>query len=194
MSREASPNFRNVGGKMRKIVRWEDENLRGAGEIARKFVYLQSMDRFPLDSSKVYYSTDLLTLECEDGEKTLMLGEWINTDPVRIHRMAVREKSIQLDNFELFLPLMSKLRRADPDYYKKIMGLQLIIDFPGYPTGIEARIPFDTDPVGFYKWWRKGKHEDKLHVSLGNQMRLFQKVHKIEPKILLKKDFQILGI
>ena len=106
----------------------------------------------------------------------------------------MREKSIVLDNFELFLPLMSKLRRKDPDYYKKIMGLQLIIDYPGYSTGIEARIPFSTDPVGFYKWWRKGKHEDKLHVSLGNQVKLFQQVHKIEPKILLKRDFEILGI
>jgi len=151
------------------------------------------MDRYPLDSTKTYISTDLLTLEVEDGEKTLMMGEWINVDPVRIHRMAVREKSILLDNFELFLPLMSKLRRADPLYYKKIMGLQLIIDFPGYPTGIEAKIPFDTDPVGFYKWWRKGKHEDKIHLSLGNQIKLFQKVHKTEPKILLKKDLEILG-
>lgn len=153
------------------------------------------MEQYPLDSTKTYYSTDLLTLEEADGTMTtLMLGEWLNHDPVRIHRMAVREKTITLDNLELFLPLMSKLRRADPAYYKKIMGLQLIIDFPGYPTGIEARIPFDTDPVGFYKWWRKGKHEDKLHVSLGNQIRLFQKVHKIEPKILLKKDFETLGI
>ena len=152
------------------------------------------MEHYPLDSTKTYLSTDLLTLEEEAGEKTLMLGEWINYDPVRIHRMAVREKSIILDNFELFLPLMSKLRRKDPDYYKKIMGLQLVIDFPGYPTGIEARIPFSTDPVGFYKWWRKGKHEDKLHVSLGNQVKLFQQVHKIEPKILLKRDYEILGI
>ena len=151
------------------------------------------MDRYPLDSTKTYYSTDLLTLEVEDGEKTLMLGEWINADPVRIHRMAVREKTILLDNFELFLPLMSKLRRADPLYYKKIMGLQLIIDFPGYPSGIEAKIPFDTDPVGFYKWWRKGKHEDKIHLSLGNQIKLFQKVQKTEPKMLLKKDLEILG-
>jgi len=151
------------------------------------------MESYPLDSTRTYFSTDLLTLEGEDGEKTLMLGEWINVDPVRIHRMAVREKTILLDNFELFLPLMSKLRRADPLYYKKIMGLQLIIDFPGYPTGIEAKIPFDTDPVGFYKWWRKGKHEDKIHLSLGNQIKLFQKVNKTEPKILLKKDLEILG-
>ena len=120
------------------------------------------MEQYPLDSEKRYLSTDLLTLETDDGEMTLMLGEWINFDPVRLHRMAVREKSIQLDNYELFLPLMSKLRRKDPVYYKKIMGLQLNIDYPGYSSGIEAKIPFDTDPVGFYKWWRKGKHEDKV--------------------------------
>lgn len=151
------------------------------------------MEQYPLDSEKRYLSTDLLTLETDDGEMTLMLGEWINFDPVRIHRMAVREKSIQLDNYELFLPLMSKLRRKDPVYYKKIMGLQLNIDYPGYPSGIEAKIPFDTDPVGFYKWWRKGKHEDKVYLSLGNQIRLYEKVRKIEPKVILKKDLEILG-
>jgi len=151
------------------------------------------MEQYPLDSEKRYISTDLLTLETEDGEMTLMLGEWINFDPVRLHRMAVREKSIQLDNFELFLPLMSKLRRKDPVYYKKIMGLNLNIDYPGYPSGIEAKIPFDTDPVGFYKWWRKGKHEDKVYLSLGNQIRLFEKVRKIEPKVILKKDLELLN-
>ena len=151
------------------------------------------MEQYPLDSEKRYISTDLLTLETEEGESTLMLGEWINFDPVRLHRMAVREKSIQLDNFELFLPLMSKLRRKDPVYYKKIMGLNLNIDYPGYPSGIEAKIPFDTDPVGFYKWWRKGKHEDKVYLSLGNQIRLFEKVRKIEPKVILKKDLELLN-
>ncbi|MDY3782861.1 MAG: hypothetical protein SOZ66_01205 [Candidatus Cryptobacteroides sp.] len=149
-------------------------------------------ETYPLDSEKVYYSKDELTLDTPDGPKTLKMGYWIVEDPVRIHKMIIKEKVLQVDTFEVLNPLVSKLRRADPDYYKRFMGLALTIDYPGYSTGIVARIPFEIDPVGFYKWWRKGKHEDKVHLSLGNQIRLFQKVNLMDPKMLLKRDLEIL--
>ena len=149
-------------------------------------------DIYPLDSGKVYYSMDELSLETEDGLKTMKMGVWINFDPVRIHRMIVREKSLQVDDIEVLNPLVSKLRRADPEYFKRYMGLKLVIDYPGYSTGIVARIPFENDPVGFYKWWRKGKHEDKVYLSKGYQVLLFQKVSMMEPKMILKKDLELL--
>ena len=145
------------------------------------------METFPLDSTKIYYSSDLLTLDCEEGPVTLKISEWLQRDPVRIHRMIVKEKVLQVDQMEVFAPLVSKLRRADYDYYKRITGLKMI-DFPGYSSEIEARIPYDTDPIAFYKWWRKGKNEHKVYLSPAYQFKLFQKVAKMEPKIMLKKD------
>lgn len=147
---------------------------------------------YPLDPEKVYFSMDELTLDTDEGPKTLRVGAWLNYDPVRIHKLIVREKVLQVDGFEVMDPLVSKLRRAAPDYYKKIMGLRLTIDFPGYSTGIVAQIPFENDPIGFYKWWRKGKHEDKVYLSPGNQFKLFQKVRMMDPKMILKKDLEIL--
>ena len=147
---------------------------------------------YPLDPEKVYYSKDELTLEGEDGPVTLKMGNWISVDPVRIHKMIVREKVLQVDQYEVLNPLVSKLRRADPDYYRKFMGLNLVIDYPGYSTGIVARIPYENDPVGFYKWWRKGKHEDKVFLSLGRRVMLFQKVSMMDPKMILKKDLELL--
>ena len=135
---------------------------------------------------------DELTLDSDEGPITLRMGAWLNFDPVRIHKLIVREKILQVDELEVLNPLVSKLRRADPDYYKRYMGLRLVVDYPGYSTGIVAKIPFENDPVGFYKWWRKGKHEDKVHLNLGNQIRLFQKVYMMEPKMILKKDLEIL--
>lgn len=146
---------------------------------------------FPLDSEKVYYSMDELTLDCEDGPRTLKLGVWINFDPVRIHRMIIREKTLKVDEVEVLNPLVSKLRRADPEYFKRFMGLKLVIDYPGYDTGIVARIPYENDPVGFYKWWRKGKHEDKVYLSTAYQIMLFQKVAMMDPKTILKKDLEL---
>ena len=143
---------------------------------------------YPLDPEKVYYSMDELTLETPEGPKTLRLGAWLNYDPVLIHKMIVREKTLHVDQIELYNPLMSKLRRADPQYYKQYMGLNVTIDFPGFSSDILAKIPFENDPIGFYKWWRKGKHEDKVYLSKVNQFRLFQKVYLMEPKVMLKKD------
>ena len=149
-------------------------------------------EQFSLDPNKVYYSMDELTLDTDQGPVTLKMGVWLNVDPVRIHRLIVREKVLQVDVFEVLNPLVSKLRRADPEYYKRFMGLKLVIDYPGYGNGIQASIPFENDPVGFYKWWRKGKHEDKVYLSLANQIRLFQKVNMMDPKMILKKDLEIL--
>jgi len=147
---------------------------------------------YPLDPQKIYYSMDELTLDTEEGPQTLRVGAWLNVDPVRIHKLIIKDKTLQVDTIEVLNPLISKLRRADPDYYKRYMGLRLVIDYPGYSTGIVARIPFENDPVGFYKWWRKGKHEDKVYLSHGYQVMLFQKVSIMEPKMLLKKDLEIL--
>ena len=146
---------------------------------------------YPLDLEKIYFSSDELTLDTEEGPKTLKIGTWLNEDPVRIHKMIVREKTLQVDSLEVLAPLVSKLRKSDPDYFKKFMGLQLIIDYPGYSAGIKAKIPFENDPVGFYRWWRKGKHEEKVYLSLGYQVMLFQKVALMDPKVMLKKDLEM---
>ena len=143
---------------------------------------------FPLDPEKVYTSMDELTLDTEEGPATMRVGAWLNVDPVPIHCMIVREKVLQVDAYEVMGPLMSKLRRADQAYYKRVMGLNVTIDFPGYSSDILAKIPFENEPVAFYKWWRKGKHEDKVYLSNLTRFRLFQKVSLMEPKVMLKKD------
>ena len=146
------------------------------------------METFPLDKEKIYFSSDYLTLDCEDGPVTGKISEWLQRDPVRIHKLVVKDKLLQVDQMEVFGPLVSKLRRADFDYYRRITGLKMMIDFPGFPSEIEARIPYDTDPIAFYKRWRKGKNESKVYLSPAYQFKLFQKVSKMEPKVMLKKD------
>ena len=42
------------------------------------------METYPLDPEKTYYSTDLLTLDCENGPETRKIGEWLNVDPTII--------------------------------------------------------------------------------------------------------------
>jgi len=176
--------------KRKKIVNFA--NIRVIGKSI-KDNQMEEIDQiYPLDSEKVYYSMDFLSLETEEGMKTLRIGSWLNADPVRIHKMIVREKTLQVDSYEVLNPLMSKLRRADPVYYKKIMGLKVTIDFPGYTNGIVAKIPFEDEPIAFYKWWRKGKNEERVYLSPVNQFKLFQKVSLMDKKVMLKKDLDFL--
>ena len=146
------------------------------------------MDCYPPEKERIYISSDLLTLDCEEGPVTLKISEWLLKDPVRIHKLIVKDKAIQVDQYEVMNPLVSKLRRADFEYYKRITGLKMPVDFPGYPSDIPAKIPFDTDPVAFYKWWRKGKNEHRVYLSPAYQFMLFQRVSKTDPKVMLKKD------
>ncbi|MBO7396521.1 MAG: hypothetical protein J6Y31_01755 [Bacteroidales bacterium] len=148
------------------------------------------MEIYPLDSEKIYFSSDMLTLDTEEGSISCKITEWLQRDPVRIHRMIVKEKVLQVDPMEVFNPLVSKLRRADYDYYRRITGLRMMVDFPGYSSEVEAKIPYDTDPIAFYKWWRKGKNEHKVYLSPAYQFKLFQKVLAMEPKVMLKKDVE----
>ena len=92
------------------------------------------MDIFPLENEKVYFSSDMLTLDCDGTPVTLSITEWLHKDPVRIHRMIVKEKTLQVDQFEVFAPLVSKLRRADYEYYRRITCLKMIIYFPSYTS------------------------------------------------------------
>ncbi len=146
------------------------------------------METYPLDSERTYLSSDFLTLACEEGDVTLKIGEWLLRDPVRIHRLIIKEKLLHVDQAEVFVPLISKLRRADFEYYKRITGLKMMIDFPGFSSEVEAKIPYDTDPIAFYKWWRKGKNESRVYLSPAYQFKLFQKVMSMEPKVMLRKD------
>lgn len=146
------------------------------------------MDCYPPEKERIYISSDLLTLDCEEGPVTHKISEWLLKDPVRIHKLIVKDKAIQVDQYEVMNPLVSKLRRADFEYYKRITGLKMPVDFPGYPSDIPAKIPFDTDPVAFYKWWRKGKNEHRVYLSPAYQLILFQRVCKTDPKVMLKKD------
>ena len=150
------------------------------------------MEQYPLDKERIYFSSDVLTLECEEGPVTRKISDWLQTDPVRIHKMVTLEKSLQVDQNEVFIPLVSKLRRADFEYYKRITGLNILIDFPGFPSEIKAKIPFDTEPVAFYKWWRKNKNEHRVHLSRLNQYKLFSMVYKTDPKVILKKDIDFI--
>ena len=132
-----------------------------------------------------YYAPDnLLTL----GQRTLKLSKWVTEDPVLLHRNIVMH-GIQIDK-EYYKVLMSKLMVNHKEYYRDIMGLKLRIDFPKYGM-VMASVPYNTDPVNFYKWWKT--HSHIVSLTKDEILTLFLNVERNNPKALLKKHRQLIG-
>jgi ATP-dependent DNA helicase RecQ len=134
---------------------------------------------FPPIAKTHYYSKSLLSL----GERTMKISEWVSEDPVEL------DKAIRLYNFtiarDLYKILISKLKANYFFYYSEVEGLDLMIEMPGYEENIMARIPYENDPVNFYKWWKT--NEDKVHMTLKEKIQLFIKVNELKPTLLVKR-------
>ena len=109
--------------------------------------------------SDIFYNmNNLLTIDTEEETKTYKVSEWIVKDPVSFD--TVRRKFDLKIHKEVFDILVSKLRRFYPDYFRDSLGLKMRIEFKGFDTPVQAKIPYEIQPVDFYKWWCK--NEDKV--------------------------------
>lgn len=145
------------------------------------------LDKFPPREEEFYFKENLLTIE----DRTLPVEKWILTDPVSFDK-ARRKYKLKLPK-EVYQILMSKLRSGHREYYKDSLGLSMQIEYKGYDGKVAASIPYSTDPVGFYKWWKKPENSDKVTLSKGETIRLLVKVYQMEPKVLLSKHLQMIS-
>lgn len=136
-----------------------------------------------------YRDGDLLTINNGEVINTMKIIEWITNDPkllyetILFYNLDIEHKS--------FIVLLSKLRNNDFDYYKKIMGLNIKIDFKGYDNIVKAIVPYKDVPLEFYKWWCK--NADKIYMTYKEKIELFNKISMIAPKALKKEHKQILN-
>ena len=56
---------------------------------------------------------------------------------------------------------------------------------------MKASIPYSTDPVRFYNWWKTNR---PVYLSPQEKINLFTKVYKLNPRVLSKRDLKILKI
>ena len=116
------------------------------------------------------------------GNKTMKIKKWITENPVSLHRTVV-EYELMIDK-SYYKVLMSRLQNCHFAYYRDFMGLKLFIDYPGYNEQVQASVPYNNDPVKFYKWWKK--NSDKVTLGYKDQLLLFMAVDKKAPKALTK--------
>ncbi len=166
----------------------DSENNTSNGENSTERLINNMPEFLPQEGAK-YYGRNYLTLSTKNGSQTKTVNKWIEQDPVRLYKN-MKEFNFRLGRNE-FEIMRSKIKNKYPEDYKKIKELKLWIEFPGYDRKVQASIPFDYDPVKFYKWWLR--NNNIVYLSKVNKIRLFNKVNEISPETLRKKDRDFLN-
>ena len=95
------------------------------------------------------------------NNRTLKVNQWLIENPVALDKMR-RSYKLRLSN-DVYDILISKLRNNYFPYFRDSQGLNLRIEFKGYQAPVPAQFIYDSDPVAFYKWWKK--NQDKVMMN-----------------------------
>ncbi len=131
---------------------------------------------------ETYSHKDILTLDVDGAPVTKKLNDWLRYDPVTLHKALIAiDFQLTRDSYRI---LMSTLRANHIDYYRKAVGLEILIDFPGQPQPVAAKSMYNFEPVKYYKWW--AANEKKVFMTTREKIMLFIKVESIKAGTLLK--------
>ena len=132
------------------------------------------------DSETYYFLENPLTITNEDGIRTKKVYEWLSDDPLAFD--IVRKATPFRVNKDVFDILISRLNAHHPEYVKKVLGLKIKIEFKGYTKHVHAKVPYDTKPVEFYKWWCSNL--ENVIMTLEEKVKLFNRVYLLKPTVL----------
>lgn len=132
------------------------------------------------NSESFYNNSSLLTIDNEEGIRTMKISEWLVEDPVSFHKIFQRNK-LKIDG-KIFEILVSKLKANHFEYFRDSIGLNMRIDFKGFDMPVKAMVPYTDKPVEFYKWWCENKGQ--VSMKFQEKLILFDKVFMQKPNIL----------
>lgn len=143
-----------------------------------------------LPNKKSFYnSTRLLTLEIENQKHTMKICDWIVKQPLIFHRALLEyELSITQEDYET---LFIKLKKNHKEYYRKILGLNILIDIRNNNNLIKAIVPYKDNPIEFYKWWYD--NQDQVIMKFQEKLILFDKVFMLKPNVLKNEHRKIIN-
>ena len=166
------------------ILKYLADNINLCQDTTNGLYNQEFLQEFKIRPGGYYAPDNFMTL----GQRTMKISKWVTEDPVMLHRNIVMYKL--LVDKEYYRILMSKLMVNHKEYYRDFMGLKLQIDFPKYGM-VMASVPYNTDPVNFYKWWKT--HSTAVTLSKDEILNLFLNVERNNPKALLKKHRKMIG-
>lgn len=166
------------------IIKYINDNITFLESNESPLNSQDNVHEFDIRDGGYYNANNYLTIE----NRTLSIERWLSEDPVLLHR-TIWSHNLHIEK-ESYKVLMSKLKTNHFEYYRDFMGLELLIDFPGYDRSVQASVPYNNDPVKFYLWWKKNK--DRVKLTNNEQIKLFLKVDSIKPDKLLKEHKKLI--
>lgn len=145
---------------------------------------------FHPNSESFYISTSLLTIDNDQGIRTMKISEWLSNDPVSFDKVRKKFNLKKIDSKILEI-LFSRLKNHHFEYFKNSLGLNIKINFKGYDTPVKASIPYKDKPLEFYKWWCDNK--DQVTMKFQEKLILFDKVFMQKPNVLKAEHRKIIN-
>lgn len=119
----------------------------------------------------------------------MKVSRWLTEDVVLFHQ-TYKKLDLKIDK-EVFKLMVSKLKANHFDYFKKSLGLNMRIEFKGYDGLVKALVPYQNDPIKFYKWWIK--NSDQVHLSFKNKIELLNKINLNKPEVLTSEHKRLIN-
>lgn len=161
------------------IIKYLEENAKASKDFHKSKLCSNAILNFSPDNNVFYTLNTMLTIVDNENTKTLKVSKWIIEDPIKFD-MVRRENDLKIDK-EVFKILISKLRKY-PDYFRDSLGLNYRIEFDGYEGLVKAFIPYQENPIKFYKWWLTNKSVVKMNFK--EKMILFNNVNYLDQDAL----------
>ncbi len=171
------------------IIEYLNNNSTPIKAEATLFEKKNNIHIFQPNSESFYNSSSLLTIDNEQGTRTMKISDWIVEDPVSFHTIFQKHK-LKIDG-KIFEILVSKLKANHFEHFRDSLGLNMRINFKGYETPIKASIPYKDKPVEFYKWWCENKNQ--VTMKFKEKLILFDKVYMQKAKILKAEHRKIIN-
>jgi ATP-dependent DNA helicase RecQ len=171
-----------IGGKVNNIDIIEELKKKDllVAEVSSEQKCDYSVNIFYPDSETYYFLENPLTITDEGGIRTKKVYEWLSDDPLAFD--IVRKATPFRVNKDVFDILISRLNAHHPEYVKKVLGLKIKIEFKGFTKHVHAKVPYDTRPIEFYKWWCSNL--ENVIMTLEEKIRLFNRVYLLKPTVL----------
>ena len=172
------------------VIEYLEKNVRAMRSPVTQDEARTNIHIFHPRKEQYYKVADLLTMEDDKGFQTKTISRWLSDDPV-LFDITLKKHDLKIDKtvFEL---LVSKLRMNHLEYFKKSLGLNMRIEFKGYPALVKAIIPYKDHPVSFYRWWIENPNE--LYLNFKSKIELINKVHSLNPSVLESEHKKIINI
>lgn len=181
---------KHKGGEMNNlnIIEFLNTNYKPIKVETKELNESNNIHIFYPNSETFYNSSNFLTIETENGLKTMNVTDWISTNPILLHK-AINKHSLNLER-SIYLILISRLKNSHFEYFRDSFGLKLLIDFNQNFKNVEAIVPYKSSPVEFYKWWCN--NPNKVTMNFREKFELFEKVHLLKPNILKAEHRKII--